>query len=116
MRKSTSTPKARGALPHSRQPRLAEPGLDLGGVGLTPGFGRLLRVDVLPGDLVGDRVLVGRRPVPLLDHVQRGRAALRELRAAQLLDDPLPVTAAVDAPVLAELRAIRVDAVLPARR
>src|SRR3954453_6015032 len=94
------------------QPLLAEPDLDLRGVGLDPLLGRLVRIDVLPGDLVGDSVLVAGGPPPVPDHLQRRRAALGELRADQLLDDRLPVTAAVDAPVAAELRAVGVDALL----
>ena len=52
--------------------------------------------------------------MPLLDHRDRGRAALGELRAEQLVDDRQPVRALVDAPVGAQLRVVGVHAALEA--
>ena len=69
-----------------------------------------------PGDQVRDEVLVVGRPLPALDHAHGRRAALRELRRHQLVDDRLAVRALVDVPVAPELRVVRVDAGLAARR
>src|SRR5437667_402946 len=64
---------------------LPEPGVDLLRVRLDPLPRRLRRVHVLPGDQVGDEVLIVVRPLPPLQHRVRGRAALRELRAEDLV-------------------------------
>src|SRR5207248_8944587 len=76
--------------------RLLEPGLHRGLVGLDPLLRGLRRVHVLPGDQVRDGVLgLVRGPVPVPQELDRRRAALRELRAEELLERVGGVRAAV---------------------
>ena len=109
---------ARGRAGHacSRSAHLPSQALTLPGFALTHCSAAFSGSMCLPAIRFATKFWSFGRPLPALDHADGRRAALRELRRHQLVDDRLPVRAPVDAPVAAELRVVRVDALLAARR
>src|SRR3989442_7098145 len=70
---------------------LTEPLVDLRLVRGNPLLRRLVGVDVVAGDPLRDRLLVEVRPAEPLENRIGGRAALRELRAEDLVQDDVVV-------------------------
>src|SRR5205823_1706565 len=90
---------SRGA-PSRIRPLLPQPLVDRRGVGVDPLLPCLVRVHVVAGDPLGNRLLVRVRPLEPLQDAVRGRAAVRELLAEHLVQDDRVVRALVlrDAP------------------
>src|SRR5437667_11858830 len=85
---------------------LTEPFVDLRLVRSHPLLCRLVRIQVLAGDVLRDRLLIRVRPAEPFEDGIGGRAALRELRAEDLVEDDVVVCALVLRDVPAGLRIV----------
>src|SRR5207248_11140388 len=106
-RPGTWTGPGPGTGPRRPTQLLAEPLVDLRLVGGDPLLRRLIGVHVVPGDHLGDGVLIRVRPAEPLDDADGRRAARRELLAHELQQRVARVLARVLLRVAAELLVVQ---------